>query len=514
MRLNPSLIVIYGATGDLTKRKLLPALYKLFAGGEINEHHPILCIARRNYSREEFLAAAEPEKFIRPTDAESFARFKQQIYYRAVNFDECTAAEGVHCGACDLQQGFVHEIEERHQTDGNRIFYLATPPDLFESISYMVKKCGLLEGAGFKRIAFEKPFGTSLDSARHLNRTLAGTFKESQIYRIDHYLGKALVQDILTFRFANTIFEKVWDRNSIDNIQITVSESLGVENRGGYYDKSGAIRDMLQNHLMELFALTAMERPASADPEHIRDAKTAVVEQLVTPRSEDFVIAQYEAGELKNKALTGYRDEPNVGKSSRTETYVALRAYVENERWRGVPFYLRTGKRLAESFAEIDVELKMPAQHPFEGQANLKPNLINIRIQPDTGISLTFNAKTPGLKGALTPVVMDFCHHCLFAMNTPEAYEALLQGILLGDQTIFTRWDSVESSWHYIDQLLALAADKELSFYPAGSTGPHEADDLLEKHGHHWLNASFEAPMVNEVNINIGDRRIDIKPRL
>ena len=486
-----SIIVIFGATGDLTKRKLIPALYKLFHQQKISHHHPILAIGRRKMTPREYLDHLEPENFITGADPQVLAEFFAQIQYVDLDFSTCLCRDCQNCTACKTLNRFVEALERKHDSAGNRIFYMATPPTMFAVLSRVISTCGMLDGRGFKRIAFEKPFGHDLRSAERLNHSLAEKFHEGQIFRIDHYLGKALVQDILSFRFANTIFEEVWEGKFIDNIQLTVAETLGVAGRGRYYEGAGAIRDMLQNHLMELFALVAMEMPQGHSADAIRDEKCKIIRSLSPPEPADVVIGQYTDGLMGDDKLAAYIDEPEIPKGSKTETYVAMRAFVDNARWRGVPFYLRTGKRLSAGFAEINVQFKPCNNALFPAKLALAHNLITIRIQPDTGISMTFNTKNPGSDGEIIPVAMDFCHHCLFALNTPEAYEALFQGILKGDQTIFTRWDSVAASWRFIDKVRRVAETRRLSLYPAGSLGPRACATLIKRDRRSWLNQSF-----------------------
>lgn len=492
---NSGLFILFGATGDLTKRKLIPALFKLFEEEQIDNKNPIICVGRRELSKDQFISHLELGKFIPKYDQGKMEVFLKQLYYYSLDLSSTTkCSKSESCAVCGGFKEYIEMIENDHQSLGNRAFYLATPPSLFEEISEIIKSCKLMLGKGWKRIVFEKPFGKDLASARKLNKALSTRFKENQIYRIDHYLGKALVQDILVFRFSNVIFEQIWNNKFIDNIQITVAESVGIGDRSGYYDSAGAIRDMLQNHLMELFALVAMEMPHSFNADAIRDEKAKIIKKLIKPTENEVVTGQYGSGSLVGgEKAVGYKEEKNIKKSSRTETYVAIKAMVNNSRWRGVPFYLRTGKRLSNAFGEINIELKDVACRLFNQSSRKKitSNIIKIKIQPDTGISVFFNTKIPGQGMDITPVEMNFCHHCLFAINTPEAYEALFLGILNGDQTMFTRWDSVEASWKYVDQIMKLASIKRPALYKAGTVGPKRADQLLKNDKRAWINDSF-----------------------
>ena len=357
------------------------------------------------------------------------------------------------------------------------LFYLALPTRFFARAAELIKP--LLSEPGWKRVVFEKPFGEDLGSAEALNRDIESTLAEEQIFRVDHYLGKELVQNILFLRFANEIFSCSWSCEAIDNIQISVCESLGVEDRSGYYDGAGAVRDMLQNHLLQLLSLVAMEPPLTGDPNAIRDEAAAVLEKLRSPQQQDVVLGQYERGAVDDRDVVGYREEEGVRENSDTETFVALRAYVDTPRWKGVPFYLRTGKRLARRYAEINIVLKRPVLRGLAGQGG--PNVISVRIQPDEGIALAINVRKPGSSGSTESVLMDFCHHCHFGPNTPEAYETILASVLRGDPLLFTRWDWLKASWHYIDRLRDVAP--KVGQYVAGSDGPVEADALLETDG-------------------------------
>lgn len=479
------MIVIFGGTGDLAKRKLIPALYNLFAQGKINDKVPIVGVSNDIHTKDEYVRKLEPEKFIPNPDKKKLKEFFEQVYYTGLDFKNP--------GALDNFADFLHEIDSKHACCRNKIFYLAVSPSLFDPVTDILDKSNLLKDEGWKRVIYEKPFGHDLESARKLNRCIMKVFSEDQVYRIDHYLGKELVQNIMVIRFANSIFEQIWNNKFIDNVQITISEQVGVELRGGYYDKAGAIRDMLQNHMMQILSLVAMQPPESMNADDIRDGKVKVLKSLADARKEDIVIGQYDKGKINDKKVPAYTDEPDVSPKSDTETYVAIKTFIDNSTWKGVPFYLRTGKRLAKRYSEVNLCLKDVTCRLFcEHGIKESPNLITIRIQPDEGVSLRFNAKQPGKKMEISPAVMDFCHKCYFAYNTPEAYEVLLEQIIRGDQTLFARWDEVEESWKFIEPIFGMIKDKTKKFpnYTAGSRGPKTADELLEKDGNRWVLSS------------------------
>ena len=474
-------IIIFGATGDLTKRKLIPALYKLYTKEVIVENVPIVCIARRLITKGQFVELLHLEEFIPHSNQETLSNFLHQIYYYPLDFQKSSDYS-------DFTE-FIDKIDKRHSCHGNKLFYLALPPDLFEPAVGIVRSSNLLKERGWKRVAFEKPFGYGLASARELNECIHAIFKEENIYRIDHYLGKELVQNILVFRFANSIFEQIWNHEFIDHVQITLAEKIGVETRGTYYDKAGAVRDMVQNHLLQVLSLTSMEPPRTLHADPIRDEKVRVLRALQKIEADEIVIGQYGEGVIDGKKVLPYRQELHVSPDSDTETYAALKVHIDNERWKGVPFYVRTGKRLAASYAEIDLVLKDVSGTLFSSpQLRKLPNVISMAIQPDEGIQIKFNAKYPGYGMKLHPATMEFCHPCQFEMNTPEAYETLLYEIMVGDQTLFTRWDGVEASWEYVDPLLRIIKHKKKAFpnYRAGSSGPKEADRLIKQDGREW----------------------------
>ncbi|MFH1400827.1 MAG: glucose-6-phosphate dehydrogenase [Nanoarchaeota archaeon] len=477
----PGVFVLFGSTGDLAKRKLMPALYRMFRDGIIGEHNPVLCVGRRKFTTQAYLKFIEIDTFVKELDKRILAKMWKFITYVHLDFesDDMSALADA-----------IRAADKKHVCGGNRVIYLAMASSLFADTLHRLKDAGLLESEGFVRVAFEKPFGDDLKSAQELNKVVSGYFTEDQIFRIDHYLGKDLVENMLVFRFANSIFEQIWNREFVDHVQITVSETIGVGSRAGYYEGTGAIKDMVQNHLMQILSLMAMAPPLAMEPEAIRDEKARLLKGLRMVKPEDLVVGQYASGLIDKKVVKGYVEEEGVVDGSQTETFVALRAFIDNHRWRGVPFYLRTGKRMSQTFAEIKLCLKDVSSDLFgwvlENQA---PNVITIRISPDEGIIIRFNAKVPGPKMVLRNVKMSYCHHCLFGYNTPEAYELLMQQIFLGNQTLFTRWDMVEMSWKYIDPLVRMVRDKKVALiaYPAGSDGPKEAHDLLARDGRKWL---------------------------
>ncbi len=471
MEIESQMVVIFGGTGDLARRKLIPALARLRHQQKISTDTPIVCLGRAALSQVEFIEHLHQQSSAKADNQHLLSLLSGSLHYRLFDLAK---------GTSDQLRAILEPIAQSCDCSGNILFYLALPTSVFAQAAQLIQP--LLDAPGWKRVVFEKPFGQDLDSARLLNESIGSALREDQIYRVDHYLGKELVQNILYLRFANEIFSCSWNREAIDHVQITVSESLGIEERAGYYNQSGAIRDMMQNHLLQLLSFVAMEEPATGHGDHIREEAARVIEQLRPPGSGDVVVGQYLAGEAGGGALAAYRDEEDVPPDSTTETYVALRAFVDTGRWQGVPFYLRTGKRLSQRYAEIRVVFK---HHLLDGlTARNKPNSIVIRIQPDEGIALAFNVRKPGSSHESESVLMDFCHHCHFGPNTPEAYETILASAMQGDPLLFTRWDWLEASWKFIDRLKAVVPP--LSFYRAGSAGPAEAERLLKTDGRNW----------------------------
>src|SRR5437870_6136713 len=486
----PCAIVIFGATGDLTHRKLIPALYNLAADGELPAGVAIVGFARRNKSDDEFRQDLEEatRKFSRqPVRDEIWKTFAQSISYHQSEFDD-------ESGYKNLAKR-LDEIDKNYGTRSNRLFYFAAAPDQFEPILKHLKAAGLNETCegSWARIIVEKPFGTDLDSARELNRIIRNSFTEEQTYRIDHFLGKETAQNILVLRFANEIFAPLWNRHYVDHVQITAAETLGVEGRAGYYEGAGALRDMVQNHLLQLLCLVAMEAPTDLGADSIRDEKVKVVGCLRKMSTQEvasnIVRAQYGEGAINGQPVPAYRAEKNVDPKSMTDTFVALKLNIDNWRWWDVPIYMRVGKRLPKSATEISVHFKKAPLVLFNKETN-ESNVLVIRIQPDEGISLRMQAKMPGTSFRIEPVKMDFHYGTSFGKASPEAYERLLLDAMSGDATLFARRDEVEDAWAFIDIIENAWSQKKdapaLCFYPAGSWGPEEADELLARDGRAW----------------------------
>lgn len=489
----PCTLVIFGATGDLTHRKLIPALYNLEVDGNLPPALSVVGFARREKSDEQFRSELHDaaQKFSRQKiNPDMWEAFAHKVAYHRSEFNNL---DGYHALAKRLD-----EIDKSQGTRGNRLFYLAAGPDQFETILNNLRASGLNEApeGGWARIIVEKPFGTDLPSAVALNSLVENAFPECDTYRIDHYLGKETAQNIMVLRFANAIFEHLWNSRYVDHVQITASEPLGVEGRAGYYDKSGAMRDMVQNHLLQLLCLTAMEPPTDLSADAIRDEKVKVLRSLRKIEGDEIadyaVRAQYSAGTINGKRVAAYRDEENIPPESETETYVALELHVENWRWAGVPFYIRVGKRLPKAATEIALHFKGAPPILFNqaggAGASVDDNVLVIRIQPDEGVSLRMSAKLPGSSLRIEPVKMDFHYGTSFGRPTPEAYERLLLDAMAGDATLFARRDEVEEAWKFVDAIRDGwdAGKGKLAFYGAGSWGPSEADTLIEKSGASW----------------------------
>lgn len=488
----PCTVVIFGATGDLTHRKLIPALYNLAADGDLPAALSVIGFARRDKSDAEFreeLKEATAKHSRQTVQEELWESFAERIYYLRGEFGDDDAYKRL---AERLKQ-----VDAERGTRGNRLFYLSVAPTEFEGILCKLKEAGLSEAApgSWARVIVEKPFGTDLASAQELNSVVRETFHENDTFRIDHFLGKETAQNIMVLRFANGIFEPLWNHRYIDHVQITASETLGVEGRGPYYDASGALRDMVQNHLLQLLCLVAMEPPTDLSADSVRDEKVKVVRSLRPlddeSVAENVVRGQYAAGSVNGKNVPGYRAEDRVNPQSQTETFVALKVNVDNWRWADVPFYVRVGKRLPKGGTEIAVQFKNAPPVLFnKAVADVGANVLIIRIQPDEGISLRMQAKIPGAALRIEPVKMDFHYGTSFGKASPEAYERLLLDAMSGDATLFARRDEVEQAWRWIDAIEHAWHESEnpppLYEYPAGSWGPKEADELLERDGRKW----------------------------
>jgi glucose-6-phosphate 1-dehydrogenase len=481
----PTALVIFGATGDLAHRKLLPALYNLAHEGSLPERFEMVGVARSDMGDEEFrdMARESITRFSRRRpDPRVLDGLLAEMRYIAGGFDDDLVYSRL--GKA------LSEFDERAGQPLNRVFYLSTAPQFFPVIAGEIGDADLnhVENAD-TRIVIEKPFGYDLASARALNAQVLDVFDESQVFRIDHYLGKETVQNLLALRFANALFEPVWNRNFIDYVQITAAEDIGIGGRAGYYEGAGALRDLVQNHMMQLLALLTMEPPSSFDANGVRDEKLKVLEAIVPPSPGDVpsmaVRAQYGPGVVGGKRVLGYREEDGVDPHSRTETYAALRLHVSNWRWASVPFYLRTGKQLARKVTEIVVTLKPVPHLAFKsiGSVGVQPNQIILTVQPDEGVTVSIGAKIPGAQMRIRPVNMEFRYGTSFLSESPEAYERLILDAMRGDATLFTRGDEIEALWGIIDPILtAWHADtgSPIPQYPAGSSGPPEADALLQ----------------------------------
>jgi len=488
----PCTIVIFGATGDLTHRKLIPALYNIAVDGELPPGTRIIGFARRDKSDNEFreeLETMTKQVSRQGFDPDIWQKFAKIIHYHKSNFNE---AEGY--------LSLAKKINDLDQSGagGNRLFYLASAPEFFDDILEHLREAGLNKSShGWSKVIVEKPFGTDLPSARRLNNVVANTFEERDTFRIDHYLGKETAQNIMVLRFANAIFEPLWNNRFIDHVQITCAEDLGMEGgRGGYYDKAGALRDMVQNHLLQLLSLVAMEAPTDLSADGIRDAKVNVLRSLrplLGPEdvANNVVRAQYTAGSINGKSVAGYRQEDRVNPESMTEAYVALRLHIDNWRWAGVPFYMRMGKRLPKKTTEISIHFRKAPNVLFNRMhVDDRENVLAIRIQPDEGNSLRMVSKLPGASLRMESVKMDFRYATSFGKPSPEAYERLLLDAMSGDPTLFARRDEVENAWRFIDEIQNAwhqsPTPPPMANYAAGSWGPAEADAMLAHEGRIW----------------------------
>ncbi len=488
-RPGPLALVVFGASGDLAHRKILPALAQLADHDALGDGFSLVGVARTEWNDEEFrkvcLEVAPVES------AGGWERLVQRFRYVSGDYgDEATFAK---------LAGVLAELDKEQASGGNRVYYLATIPALFGPVARALAAHGLAEparGGEFARLVVEKPFGSDLASAAKLDEELHQAFREDQIFRIDHYMGKETVQNVLALRFANSIFEPIWNRRYVDHVQVTVAESLGVEHRGTFYESAGALRDIVQNHVMQVLSLTLMEPPSQMEASSIRDEKVKLLRSVVVPDVDeavnDVVRAQYTAGIIDGAAVPGYRSEEGVSPTSETETYIAMHLLVDNWRWAGVPVYVRTGKRLARRATEVSMIFQRPPHLPFAGKLarDLRPDALTLRIQPDEGISLCFGAKVPGPEFRVRSVSMDFSYADAFPGGTAEAYERLLLDAMTGDATLFIRSDEVDQAWAIVAPIQQAFLDGEppLARYRAGSWGPIEADRLIEGSGRQWRN--------------------------
>jgi glucose-6-phosphate 1-dehydrogenase len=489
-----SVLVIFGASGDLTHRKLLPALYSLAHDGLLPAGQSIVGFAKPDFTDDAFRMsireACDKYARVRPTDDAVWDNFAKGLFYVRGEFGDGDAYLRL--------KKKLEEIDAGRGTGGRRIYYLAVPPQFFPVISKILGQEGMVtdpeQGGPFTRVIIEKPFGRDLATAKELNRVAVTTFRERQVFRIDHYLGKETVQNLLVLRFANGIFEPFWNRQYIDHVQFTVAESIGVEKRGNYFETAGISRDIIQNHMMQLVTLVGMEPPVAMEADAVRDEKVKVLRALREFPLKDIgqyaVRGQYIDGSVLGEPASAYRKELNVSPQSNVETFAALKLYIDNWRWAGVPFYIRAGKRLPKRVTDISIHFR-PAPYPLFNKmasVNVGSNVLAIRIQPDEGISLRFDSKTPGPTVRVSPVTMEFRYATSFGAEPPEAYERLLLDTMLGDSTLFARRDEVETAWAWLDPLLkAWAADPSPPDpYPAGSWGPEAADALIERDGRKW----------------------------
>jgi len=490
---DPCTVILFGASGDLAKRKVIPAMFDLAQHNSLGERYSIIGFARTPMTDESFRTtigeAAKTISEVGPIEPAKWNEFSSNLYYSAGEY-------GNPDSYTQLAKRLA-EIDKEKNLGGNRLFYLSTPPEVYPDIVEQLGRAGLARPANpnsWVRIIIEKPFGRDLASARELNKIVLNVFEEKQVYRIDHYLGKDTVQNLLVLRFGNGIFEPLWNRNYVDHVQITASETLGVERRGGFYETAGALRDMIQSHVLQLTSLMAVEPPASFDATAVRNEKLKILQSIrpynLQMVAQSAVRGQYAPGNANGNKLAGYRDEPGVNPNSRTETFVAMRVLIDNWRWAGVPFYLRTGKRLAKRTTEIMIQFRC-APHLVFRDRDIEPNRLVLNIQPDEGISVSFGAKRPGTEMSIGNVTMNFSYREAFGGTSRSAYATLVNDCLRGDATLFDRGDSVEAAWSIVDPILdvwSAARTGTVPTYAASTWGPKESDQLLERDGRQWYN--------------------------
>jgi glucose-6-phosphate 1-dehydrogenase len=486
---DPLAVVIFGASGDLAHRKILPAIAQLAENGSLSENFSVVGVARSDWSDEYFRDLCL--KITPEGSSGTWERLVEGFRYVSGDYGDDATFQKL--------TDVLAEIDQARGTSGNRVYYLATIPAVFGSVAHALARHGGNEpaaGGDFARLVVEKPFGSDLASAKKLDKELHEAFREDQIFRIDHYMGKETVQNVLALRFANSIFEPIWNRRYVDHVQVTVAESLGVEHRGGFYETAGALRDIVQNHVMQVLSLTLMEPPSSMDAGGIRDEKVKVLRSVVIPDADEavnnVVRAQYASGVVNSIEVPGYREEEGVNPLSQTETYLAMHLLVDNWRWAGVPIYVRTGKRLAKRATDVSMVFQRPPHLPFQGKLarDLRPDTLTLRIQPDEGIALSFGAKVPGPAFRVRTVDMDFSYAEAFPGGTADAYERLLLDAMSGDATLFIRSDEVDQAWEIVAPIQNAFLDGEppLAHYRAGGWGPIEADRLIEGSGRQWRN--------------------------
>jgi glucose-6-phosphate 1-dehydrogenase len=473
----PCVLTIFGASGDLAHRKIFPALYALAYRKLLPEQFGVLGVARTEQATEKFVASMEAA-------VREFGRdeFRPDVWERLASATRYVATDFSDEAGEDLVRNTLNEFDEQHGTRGNRVYYLAVPP---EAMPVLVQELGERRTTtGWVRLIIEKPFGRDLASAREINERLGQHFTEDEVFRIDHYLGKDTVQNLLALRFSNGIFEPIWNRQFVDHIQITVAESIGIEGRAAYYEKAGAVRDIFQNHLLQLVALTAMEPPTDFDAESVRNEKVKVLKAIPTPNPRFVVRGQYGRGFVEGVEVPAYREESGVDPSSNTETFVAARLFVDNWRWADTPIYVRVGKRLPRRETTIAIQFKRAPHPPFQDMGELRPNVLFAHIQPNEGISLAIGAKVPGWGMQVRTVHMDFLYGGTFRTGLPEAYERLILDTMIGDSTLFTRADEIEEQWSLVDAIIAAWARERPNFpnYPAGTWGPAAAQELVAWH--------------------------------